>query len=144
MPLQTDPYLIGIFDMASTQYYGMNLILTKDSDVPDANYEKFLRIIFLPNGSTRNTTYDNETSSGVNAIYQSGTTYYAVTGSFYTPMTVTINSYGDVGETIEGSFDITLCNIDIINADRIACLDEGNYVQLIGSFGIIREPDFTG
>lgn len=137
---ETNPSFSAIYNTSAINLPGMNLIFKDVSDKTDVNYDHYLRISFIPNGSTRNTVYD-DTSSNVDAYFELGTKKYAVASSVYTPMTVTINSYGDVGETIDGSFDIILCDLNIVNYDRTACLDEGNFVQLIGTFGYIRGDD---
>lgn len=58
----------------------------------------------------------------------------------YTSGTITIDSYGGVGEYVTGSFEMTLCSWDP-TLDAARCADQNNLTTLTGTFSAIRDSD---
>ncbi|MDH3326353.1 MAG: hypothetical protein OEM38_06525 [Gammaproteobacteria bacterium] len=139
---ETDPFITANYYTSSLKYLGMNIFFDKGWDDDAVDTDQYLWI-FIPNGPSRIGTYDN-TSTNIYVYYEDGdpsddaTRKYAVTTSAYALATVKIVGYGDVDESVDGTFDVTLC---LIGLDTTACGDSANRVQLIGSFGVIRGED---
>lgn len=112
---------------------GMNVAYYGDKQT-DGTFSTILLLTFVPNGTDEVATYST-TGTDVSAAYQaSGVTYTTLSDA--TPATITVSQYGDVGGLVEGTYDVTLCNVQAI----LNCTDTDK-VQLKGSFSAVRATD---
>jgi len=134
----SDPRMYANYYVDNINYTGMNIVFSKGWQDSDESNNQVVWLSFIPNGETGTATY-SDTSSNVDGYLSVGSDIYRVFRSAYTPMTMTTSSYGEIGETIDATFDAVLCHVEAI--DDGTCSDSSRRIQIVGSYSVIRGED---